>query len=378
MDKIEPHIILHLRINKNEINSYLENKIQINDFKKDEKVKSLVYDANNLDLFKASYKSNPTPANLNDNSQFGVFNLNNTPDTKSFDTKLKRVDKKINKKLVYKKVENKEYCYEVSHINLDKQKNIPEVDVDDDENCSDVKIKLIKALGDFADSNKRKEWLKSTSIWCRWCSHPFQGPPVSIPKWYINKTFFVSGCYCSYSCAASHLFSKNDINETNKWKYYNLLHHLKKKILKLKETKRIQLAPPQETLKVFGGHLSIDQFRAITNDSHKYYNTYSILEPPMVSISSVIEETIQPKNNMSDMRMLNAPGGVRSYGNMKYIEPKNKNSISSDWKNSKSYIPIDNDRMKRAVENLKVKRKAPLIDKKKTLLHYMKLKINKR
>ena len=67
----------------------------------------------------------------------------------------------------------------------------------------------------------------------------------------------------------------------------------------------------------------------------------------MVSISSVIEETIQPKNNMSDMRMLNAPGGVRSYGNMKYIEPKNKNSISSDWKNSKSYIPIDNDRMKR-------------------------------
>ena len=34
--------------------------------------------------------------------------------------------------------------------------------------------------------------------------------------------------------------------------------------------------------------------------------------------------------------------------------------------------------MDRAVENLKVKRTAPLLDKKKTLLHYMNLKINKK
>lgn len=98
----------------------------------------------------------------------------------------------------------------------------------------------------------------------------------------------------------------------------------------------------------------------------------------MVSISSIIEETTQLKENMSDMRLLSAPGGVRAYGNMKYIKPKNENCLTTKWGNNKSYIPVDNDRMKRAVENLKVSRKAPLIDKKKTLLHYMNLKVKKR
>lgn len=374
--KIEPHVILHLKITKDDINSYLENKININYFKNNNKIKSLKYDTNNLDLFKTSYGSNPTPSNLNDGSQFGLFDSNDT----FKEIKSKNFESKIEKKIynLNNKVYEKKYCFNIPHVKIEDEKNIPSVSVEEDENCSDVKIKLIKALGDFADANKRNEWLKSTTVWCRWCCHSFHGPPVSLPKWYVNKTFFVSGCYCSYSCAASYLFSRNNINETNKWKYYKLLHHLKKKILKLKEIRKIQLAPPQETLKVFGGHLSIDKFRSITNDSHKYYNIYSIIEPPMISISSVIEEIIQPKNNMKDMHLLNAPGGIRSYGNMKYIAPKNKSSIPSKWGNNDSYIPIDNDRMKRAVENLKIKRKEPLIDKKKTLLHYMNLKVKKK
>jgi hypothetical protein len=78
------------------------------------------------------------------------------------------------------------------------------------------------------------------------------------------------------------------------------------------------------------------------------------------------------------MRLLNTPGGMRAYGNMKYVAPKNESySSSTGWGQNKSYIPIDKERMKRAVENLKVSRKAPLLDKKKTLLHYMNLKINK-
>ena len=78
------------------------------------------------------------------------------------------------------------------------------------------------------------------------------------------------------------------------------------------------------------------------------------------------------------MRLLNTSDGMRSYGNMKYVAHKNESYSSSTlWGQNKSYIPIDKDRMKRAVENLKVSRKTPLLDKKKTLLHYMNLKINK-
>ena len=369
--KLEPHIILHLRITQDDIDSYLESKIQVgmkNNSNTD--VKSLVYDANSVDIFSNLHSIEPIPAISDYTSQFETLSIEKKVEYKSVVKEKKEV--KVNTKN-----EKINYCLDVPHINVDNRKDVPKVSVNEDENCSDVKIKLIKALGDFADANKRKEWLKSTSVWCRWCAHPFQGPPVSIPKWYLNKTFFVSGCYCSYSCAARHLFTRSDINEINKWKYYNLLHFLKQKILKLKETDRIQLAPPQETLQVFGGHLSIEKFRDITKETHKHYNMYSIIEPPMISISSVIEETIQPKENMSDMRLLSAPGGVRAYGNMKYIAPKNENSFTSKWGN-KSYIPVDDDRMKRAVENLKVSRKAPLIDKKKTLLHYMNLKVKKR
>ena len=150
-----------------------------------------------------------------------------------------------------KKVENIDYCLNVPHIDTDKT-NIPTGNPNDEPNCSDTKIKLINAMCEFADANRRNEWPKSTSIWCRWCAHPFSGPPVSLPKWYINKTFFVSGCYCSYSCAAKHLFSRGDIDENDKWKYYNLLHLLRKRILKTNEISKIKLAPPQETLKVFG------------------------------------------------------------------------------------------------------------------------------
>ncbi len=231
---------------------------------------------------------------------------------------------------------------------------------------------------EFADAKRRNEWLKSTSIWCRWCVHPFAGPPISIPKWYVNKTFFVSGCYCSYSCAAKHLFSRGDVDENDKWKYYHLLHLLRKRISGIDEIIRIKLAPPQDTLKVFGGHLSVEEFRDITKETNLHHKIYNILEPPMISIATTIEETSFNENN-SDMRLLNAPGGMRAYGNMKYVAPKNQNlSDNNNWGKNKSYIPIDEDRMTRAVENLKIKRKAPLLDKKKTLLHYMNLKINKK
>ena len=257
------------------------------------------------------------------------------------------------------------------------QANYPKPKPSEDINSSDTKIKIIKAMCEFADANRRKEWIKSTTIWCRWCVHPFSGPPVAIPKWYINKTFFVSGCYCSYSCASKHLFSRSDFNENDKWKYYHLLHLLRKKILGTPQNIRIKLAPPQDTLHVFGGHLSINDFRNATKECHIHHKMYNILDPPLVSIIPTIEETTYPNLN-NDIRLLNTSDGMRAYGNMKYVAPKNESyTASTHWGQNKSYIPVDKDRMKRAVENLKISRKAPLLDKKKTLLHYMNLKINK-
>ena len=403
-NKIEPHVILHLRINQDDINRYLNNKIQTDpsDINKDI-VEPTPYEQCNINTMTDTFTLNdPTPSNLEDD-QFTNFNIvnkdiefenssnnivsnninvkNQNSNSKPFPLSLTQHFKEYHTCLNNENIEEEpsisNHFLSIPHINLDETNDYPKSNPRDDINSSDTKIKIVAAMCEFADANRRKEWLKSTSIWCKWCVHPFTGPPVSIPKWYVNKTFFVSGCYCSYSCAAKHLFSRADVNENDKWKYYHLLHLLRKKILGTPQNVRIKLAPSQDTLHVFGGNLSINDFRNTTKEGHTHHKIYNILEPPLVSIIPTIEETTYPNIN-SDMRLLNTSDGMRSYGNMKYVAHKNESYSSSTlWGQNKSYIPIDKDRMKRAVENLKVSRKTPLLDKKKTLLHYMNLKINK-
>jgi hypothetical protein len=54
---------------------------------------------------------------------------------------------------------------------------------------------------------------------------------------------------------------------------------------------RTLAAPPRQTLKMFGGSLSIEEFRAITteNDSHGAY-TLQILPPNVIPIQQVIQK----------------------------------------------------------------------------------------
>lgn len=381
--KIEPHVILHLRINQEDIDVYTTNKIQIDNPRVlNNIVEPKPYQADNIDIFTNSFKNEPKPASL-DYMSFETFDNFQNENYKLKENSLHVETNKNTKNNTNEKEKNDntllKHNLNVSHINLDKNTDLPNIKVTEDSDCSDTKIKLITSMREFADANRRNEWPRNTDIWCGWCSHSFTGPPVSIPKWYIKKTFFVSGCYCSYSCASKHLFSRNDINESNKWKYYNLLHLLRKRILNIDDTTRIPLAPSKETLKVFGGHLSIDEYRNITSETHNCHKIYNILEPPMISIIPSIEETTYPKSNLSNMRLNNTKDGMSSYSDVNYITSKNENYYSTKrWGNDNSYIPVDDDRLKRAAENLKIKRKAPLIDKKKTLLHYMNLKINKK
>jgi hypothetical protein len=49
------------------------------------------------------------------------------------------------------------------------------------------------------------------------------------------------------------------------------------------------LAPPRETLKMFGGFLSIEEFREYSVRNDKSFN---IIKPPLISIIPKIEENI--------------------------------------------------------------------------------------
>lgn len=358
---IEPHVILHLRITEEDIETYLNQKIQTDPLSITQLSRTpAAYEP--IDSGCGSYASwESVPQYTPDTSLQTFSHPTNTMghnQTMCSDSTLFNLD--------------------VSNVSLDLHPNVPTAEPEEEEQSSDVKFRILDAMVEFADANRRKEWPHSTSIWCRWCCSPFTGPPVSIPRWYINETFFVYGCYCSYSCAAAHLFNRGDITEDDKWESYNLLHLLRKRILGVNETKKIPLAGPQELLQKFGGPLPIKEFRDLNKETHTHHRVFKVLYPPMISIVPKIEENTFSTEN-EDMRLLQTPGGVRAYGKMKYVAPKNENYQSrTRWGKDQPFIPVDQERVKKAIENLKVKRSKPLLDKKHTLFNYMKLNITKR
>ena len=336
MDRIEPHIIIHLKINDSDINNYYDNRIC---FEKNENKDSIprpfeaIIDKN----FSSVSTKTKKKIEIENKINYCSFEKDNIPipfESNISDTFLSFSDT-IEKK---EKVKNNvNYFLNIKSINITKCNDIVEIEREKD---LDVKIKLIRTMLEFADANKREKWPQNTSIHCKWCCHSFTGPPISIPKKYINNIFYVFDCYCGFSCAAAHLFFRGDITECDKLKYYNLLHLLKQKILKRTKFEKIKLAPPQNVLKIFGGHLSVEDFRNITKEGCNDYKIYNIVEPSIISLIPVVEET-------------------------RYKDPNDKNN----------FIPIDKDRMNRAFNNIKLKRKNPLLNKKKTLLNYMNLTV---
>lgn len=202
-------------------------------------------------------------------------------------------------------------------------------------NICEKKLKLIQY--EFLDANSRKCWPTNTHIYCMWCCHKFDGIPISIPQKYYNEKFYVYGNFCSFNCASSYIFNKND---DFMWKHYNLLNLLYKKISN-NQNKKIKLAPPKEVLKIFGGYLTIEEYR---NELLTGNKEFKVIEPPLISVVPKIEETLF----------------------------KQEDSLLN---NNKLYVPLNGDLVDKARTSMKLKRNKPVIQEKSTLHSFMDLKI---
>lgn len=197
-----------------------------------------------------------------------------------------------------------------------------------------IKKNLRNIMYEFINSNNDKTWPDSTNTYCWWCCHPFQGPPCALPEYYKKDKFYVSGCFCSFNCTASYNFSKN---EDTMWERYSFLNLMYKKLYNQKFTK-INLAPPREVLKIFGGYMSIEEFR---DNSLRNDKVFTVIKPPLISIIPKIEENISTSN-----------------------------------KNSKGNLPIINENiLAKTQNNLKLKRNKPITNPNSTLQSFMDLKI---
>lgn len=219
-----------------------------------------------------------------------------------------------------------------SEIDIDSFYQTDRMPYDDPQQVIATGLRVIHLLKDFEEKNKNNEWPSNTSISCYWCCHQFTNAPYGIPVKYTGGKFHVYGCFCSLECAAAYnIASKESIDEV--WERHNLINLLARKVGQ--RNNFVRPAPNRLALRMFGGHLSIEEFR-------RYAHTNKIINinfPPMMTMTQQIEEI-------------------------------NESDINNDYK----YIPIDTERINKYKEKIKLRRTKPLHDNKNTLDHAMNLK----
>lgn len=298
-------------------------------------------------------KNNPQPSN-DQNNQYLLFSdtvssPTNVISSNMLPTQMNLMEKQVQKKTIQEEIQlffdsstdssevkeqNKQSTTEVVSFFPNSKENTQETYREDDSRHRITKKNLKNIMYEFINANNDKKWLENTNIYCWWCCHPFSNMPCSLPEYYKKDKFYVSGCYCSFNCAASYNFSKND---DSIWERYSLLNLMYKKIFNKKFVK-IHLAPPRETLTIFGGYLSIEEFREYTLKNEK---TFQVIKPPLISIIPKIEENV-------------------------YASKTNGNKSS----------PLVNESiLTKTQNNLKLKRNKPITNPNSTLQSFMDLKI---
>ncbi len=146
-------------------------------------------------------------------------------------------------------------------------------------------IQILKSLDE-------KNWPEKTNVKCWWCCHNFDSIPLGIPMKIYNELFYLKGCFCSFNCILSYI---KDYPHIYKYDYiFPNIKSLRAKLTKHKLNDVLNPAPPREALEMFGGELTIEKFRSIS-ESH----VFKRINYPMKIITDQLEkmELIKPVIN---------------------------------------------------------------------------------
>jgi hypothetical protein len=176
----------------------------------------------------------------------------------------------------------------------------------------------LNILTEFIHTDK---WQDHTDIACWWCCHKFHTIPIGLPVDYYKNKFRTKGIFCTFACSIA--YSKSNKYYNNRTKsmittlykkltgymcndmkddYKNLLilqcktknlfsndlelqNEYIESLLEFVETP-LEAAPDKSLLKMFGGELSIEQFR----NSTKEKKVFKMIEYPMFISRDYVEE----------------------------------------------------------------------------------------
>ena len=136
-------------------------------------------------------------------------------------------------------------------------------------------------------------------MWCWWCCHPFDNEPLQLPYGYDDrrKKFSTTGYFCSWSCMKSYALEKYGVTKGSII-CGNISLMRKRYCNKLDSIKR---APHRHRLNVFGGDLTIEEFRA---DSVKDVVVSKPVETEPIK-DNVIPFISSTKKNMNEIKNVN-------------------------------------------------------------------------
>ena len=136
-------------------------------------------------------------------------------------------------------------------------------------------------LVQFKDSSEVKTIPSHSTSACFWGCHSFSHRPVVLPVRDTGEHLIVMGNFCCPECAAAYLFDMRQDAHT-RWEQLALLYRVYGEVC----DNNIHPAPPRAILQLFGGSLSIQDYRGLIR-SHKV--RVDIHLPPMVSILATMD-----------------------------------------------------------------------------------------
>lgn len=199
-------------------------------------------------------------------------------------------------------------------------------------------FRTIDVMLEYRVANQTRTLPESVEAACFWCAGCFEGCPIVIPSLEERGVYSVYGNFCTLSCGLSYLLSEQ-VDPQVRWERQALLNRM------YKQTSAIHPAPPRESLTLFGGSLSHEEFR-------------NIIEKKVIRVDRHIHPVISILATL-DTKPID------------FYETSLKNTSANA---SMSTI----EQMKNAEPGLRLKRSKPLKDKESTLDAVMNLHVKVR
>jgi hypothetical protein len=136
-------------------------------------------------------------------------------------------------------------------------------------------------LVQYHNSAERKEIPMQSDAACFWCCHSFSHRPVVLPIRDTGEYLQVMGNFCSPECAVAYLFDMRQDSHT-RWEQLALLYRVYGEACHGK----IHPAPHRTVLTLFGGSLSIQEYRQMIQSQKVRVDVHL---PPMVSILATMD-----------------------------------------------------------------------------------------